>query len=347
MEPEDHVIVKKKQPKCVDCKLDCQFKGKSSHMKIGDLVKVPEECDYNKEFQKTASLMTVNLSHHADLLNQEMRTIQQVASSMIPSKQFEAIVEINKYYRQQMEAIAESVAQFSAVARSAEILSLIESYRNLQPYLESARNITRLMSISTSMYFPSNEFSGLDEPLEVPKKSTAMKFIERLNACPKGEKGWSEYQELCEEILTHLFVPPLVEPFRQSRTETGLHIRDLIFDIPYSAKNFWGYIRDKFGASALVVECKNYSSSIEGNQIVISSKYLGKNRLGMFGIVFSRVNPASSAIKEMKRLWTEDNKLALYLEDNHLIKMLELKEKNKEPELVIDKAIHEFLRVLE
>jgi len=35
------------------------------------------------------------------------------------------------------------------------------------------------------------------------------------------------------------------------------------------------------------------------------------------------------------------------LKDDHLIKMLQLKETTKKPEIVIDNVIHEFLRSLE
>ena len=63
--------------------------------------------------------------------------------------------------------------------------------------------------------------------------------------------------------------------------------------------------------------------------------------------MFSRLGPTKSAIKETERLWTQENKLILCLMDDHLIKMLDLKEKNKKPEIVIDKAMHEFFRVLE
>jgi hypothetical protein len=341
------IRLERKQSKCVDCKLDCEFRGNDSYPRVKDLVKVPAECDYKKEIQKTATMLSNNLSKHVATLNQALMTAQQMRSYMISQQQIKAIMEMNKYYQQQMKTIAESIARFSEVARSTEMLSAIRSYRNFQPYLEATRDVARLMSMSTPMYFTSKEFLVLEETIKIPKKSVEMKLIERLNACPKGKEGWTEFQDICKAILKHLYVPPLMEPFEQSRTETGLHIRDLIFDIPYSVKNFWAYIRDKFDASALVVECKNYSSPIEGNQIVISSKYLGKNRLGRFGIVFSRFDPAESAVKEVKRLWTEDGKLVLCLANNHLIKMLELKGKNKEPEIVIDNAIHEFLRALE
>ena len=338
--------IESKQSKCVECKLDCEFKGKDSYPRVEDLVKVPNECDYKKEIQKTATLMLDNLRKHIATLNPALMAAQQMRS-MISQQQIKAIMEMNLYYQQQMKAIAESIARFSEIARSAEMLSAIESYRNFQPYLESARSVARLMSMSTPIYFPSKEFLVLEKPIKVPKKSVAMKFIERLDACPKGKEGWSEYQDLCKEILVHLFVPPLMEPVEQSRTETGLHIRDLIFDIPYSINGFWAYVRDKFDASALIVECKNFSSPIEGNQIVISSKYLGKNKLGRFGIVFSRVDPAESAVKEAKGLWARHDELILCLTDAHLIRMLDLKERNVKPEIVIDDAIHQFLRVLE
>ena len=250
--------------------------------------------------------------------------------------------------RKQLEEAIKALNDLIAITKSLSPTQLYP-YRKFQANLDVVRSTTGLFSASVPTYYSSEELSILQEPMEVPKKSAeATRFIERLGACPKGKEHWVEFQDLCKEILSHLFVPPLVEPFEQSRTETGLHVRDLIFDIPYSVRNnFWAYIRDKFDSLALVVECKNYSSPIEGNQIVISSKYLGKNKLGRFGIVFSRLEPAKSAIGEMKRLWREDDKLVLCMMDAHLIKMLKLKGQNKEPEIEIDNTIREFIRAME
>jgi len=161
--------------KCAECKFDCQFKGKYSYPKIEDLDKVPKECAYLMEFQKTLK---------------------------------------------QIKTIAESYAYFPSMP--------IQSYRNL---LEACKNISKIMSMTTTLYFPSREFLVLEEHITVPKKSIAMKFIERLNECPKGKEGWSEFQGLCKEILEYLFVPPLIGPFEQSYTETGLHIRDFRYSL--------------------------------------------------------------------------------------------------------------------
>ena len=347
---EDKKILRvetEKQPKCLHCKLDCQFKGKDKGPKIGDLVSAPKECGYRMRLQETAGRLTTSLSQHVAAMNRTLANVQAIKLGGLIRAEFGAITELNKYYQQQMGTIAASAARLSEINRSLQLRPIFESYQYLQPQFELVRNAARLMSVSASLYFPSQEFKVLQKSIKIPKESAAMKLIERLIVCQKGKDGWTEFQILCKEILAYLFTPPLVEPVEQERTETGLHVRDLIMDIPYALTGFWGYIRDKFDSSALVVECKNYSSPVEGNQIVISSKYLGRNRLGRFGIVLSRSDPAESAHKETRRLWNEDEKMILCLKDDHLIKMLQLKETTKKPEIVIDNVIHEFLRSLE
>ncbi len=54
-------------------------------------------------------------------------------------------------------------------------------------------------------------------------------LIKRLEACPVGNAGWSEFEDTCIEILTFLFVPPLSKPKIQPRTLSGVQRRDAIF----------------------------------------------------------------------------------------------------------------------
>jgi hypothetical protein len=182
----------------------------------------------------------------------------------------------------------------------------------------------------------------------MPEKTVGKQLTERLTMCPEGEEGWVDYQKVCRDILEYLFVPPLVGPLEQSRTTNGLQIRDLILDIPYNIVGFWQFIRDKFDCSALVVECKDYKGPIGSNEVVVTTKYYGKQRLGRLGIILSRKGANTNAIEEAKRIWSsEPNVLLLCFSDTELIKMLDLKEKAKNPEIVIDNSIHEFLRSLE
>lgn len=204
----------------------------------------------------------------------------------------------------------------------------------------------RLVHLEAS-YYPIHTYRTFLKSLTVPVGSKAFNLIHQLNSCPKGKEGCLEFERICKDILSFLLVPPLGAPREQCRTETGLHIRDLIYDIPYDASGFWQYIRARFDASSLIVECKNYSTPIRGNQVVISSKYFGRKRLGMFGIIVSRLHPSESAKKEIERLWIEDGKLSLCFSDDDLVRMLKLKENGVEPEIEIDNAIHDFLRSLE
>ncbi|MEJ0106591.1 MAG: hypothetical protein WDO19_30375 [Bacteroidota bacterium] len=54
-------------------------------------------------------------------------------------------------------------------------------------------------------------------------------FIERLDNCPIGTPGWAQFEELCTEIFTFLFVPPLQAPQRQAKTLSGINRRDAIY----------------------------------------------------------------------------------------------------------------------
>jgi len=54
-------------------------------------------------------------------------------------------------------------------------------------------------------------------------------FILQLDTCPLGSGGWVQFENICTDILSFLFVPPLSPPNRQARTYSGVNRRDAIF----------------------------------------------------------------------------------------------------------------------
>jgi len=58
--------------------------------------------------------------------------------------------------------------------------------------------------------------------------------------------------------------------------------------MPYDAGDFWFWIMLTYKSLALIVECKNYSVPLRPNQVMITSKYFGEKRLGLFGIIMCR-----------------------------------------------------------
>ena len=179
-------------------------------------------------------------------------------------------------------------------------------------------------------------------PLE-EQSSTEDTLIRNLSNCPKGFTSYSQFEEICVAILSHLFSPPLYSAKPRSRTEEGTQIRDIIIHIPHKIESgFWYWVQFYYQSVAIIVECKNYNDILDPREITIASKYFDPRKLGNFGLLISRVDIGSRAKKELERLFTENNKMIIPLTDSDLIEMLRNKKQGREPELVIDTKHREF-----
>lgn len=194
-------------------------------------------------------------------------------------------------------------------------------------------------------YYSKAELESIKSPPEVPTQTEESQLLEKLQNCEPGKKDWKNYQDICKEILCYCLVPPLMEPLEQSETRDGMHIRDIIFHIPHELGGFWTFIIDKFGI-ALVIECKNYEDLIDENQLLISSKYVGRQKLSKLGLVVTRKGLSNNGIKSQENLWKSDEKMLLCINDEDITKMLELKNEKDEPWKVIDKKMRDFMTSL-
>jgi hypothetical protein len=205
-------------------------------------------------------------------------------------------------------------------------------------------------------YFPTSELHVVKESLPVTEKSRAALFEQKLKDCLPSDGNkvetkkalfdskWRLYQDAYKEILSYTLIPPLLGPLEESSTAStgGSQRRDLIFNIPHDVNGFWHWVSIVHESLSIIVECKNYGTLLKQNQVVITSKYLGRKRLGNMAIILTRKGLSKNAIKEQKRLWLEDDKLILCLNDQDLIKMLQLKEHKDDPSKVIDDALRSF-----
>lgn len=171
------------------------------------------------------------------------------------------------------------------------------------------------------------------------------KMISNLKDCPEGKEGWKDYENICIEILNYLFVPPLKKPRIQSRTESGLDIRDALY--PNRCDHIdWQIIRSDYDAKYILVEFKNYSTNKEGSEIDKEVVYQAKNYLkktiGRIAFICSKKKPNGSGIEAQKQAFIEDNKLILFLNNEHLIEMLMRKYRTEEPLDIITDLIDEF-----
>jgi hypothetical protein len=208
--------------------------------------------------------------------------------------------------------------------------------------LDSISTISRLHDLtyrsiakSSLSYYSPEEKMGTIEELEHP-------LITQIKGLPPGHETWSEYQKLCESVLTFCFVPPLLDPIYEKSTEDGIHRRDIIYHIPHDTSGFWAHIKTAYNSLAIIVDAKNYTGILPKDQVVITSKYFGSKKLGNFGIIISRKGLGSSGVKQQADRWIYHDEMLVCLTDDDLIEMIGLKLASEDPERVVDKKVREF-----
>lgn len=160
----------------------------------------------------------------------------------------------------------------------------------------------------------------------------ASNLKEKLFHCPPGRGSWRDYEEICMEILTYLFVPPLERPIFQPRTGRGLLRRDALFSNCVE-QGFWNRIVDRYAANFILFEFKN-TDKLKPSDVDKTVVYLqlGKRAIGRFGIILSRKPPSQPALNK-RRAWfaSEEAVVLLLVHDDLLLRMLELREAGRDP----------------
>lgn len=184
-----------------------------------------------------------------------------------------------------------------------------------------------------------------NDPLfsQIPVLSAKRKLNELLKLNTGKEDGADmKYEELAADLLATLFYPHLDFAQTQSRTESGRHIRDLIF---YNNRDvdFLDEIFVEYENRQLVIEMKNVKQ-IERDHINQLNRYLQAN-IGRFGIFLTR-NPLPKAMfTNTIDLWSSQRKCIIAITDDDLKLMVEVYEsKQRAPIEVLKKKYIEFRR---
>jgi hypothetical protein len=156
---------------------------------------------------------------------------------------------------------------------------------------------------------------------------------------PTGKKDHAdkEYENNLCPLLASMLYPELDFAQPQSRTDSGVLIRDLIFynntSLPLLKEIF-----DKYNSRQLVFELKNVKelNTAHINQL---NRYLN-NEFGSFGIIFTRNTPPKNVFQNTIDLWSGQRKCIIILDDADLESMCQVYEnKQRKPIDVINKNI--------
>lgn len=169
------------------------------------------------------------------------------------------------------------------------------------------------------------------------KKDTILKL-----PTGKTENADKKYENNLCPLLASMLYPELDFAKPQSRTDSGVLIRDLIF-YNNTSHPLLKEIFDKFHSRQIVFELKNVKA-LDTDHINQLNRYLN-SEFGDFGIIFTRNKPPKNVFQNTVDLWSGQRKCILILDDTDLEAMCDVYEnKQREPLAVVNKKYREFTR---
>lgn len=176
------------------------------------------------------------------------------------------------------------------------------------------------------------------------KLTREQELIALLKACPAGRKDWHVYQSLIGDVLECLFCPPLENPIPELSDKSKANRRDFILP-NYSYEEFWRFLRERYFADYIVIDCKNYTGKAKKNDVLQVANYLKRHGAGLFGMIITRIGGDSAGCESsVREQWILHGKLVIILNDEDIEAMLLAKMDGRKPEDVISRKV-EMLRL--
>lgn len=126
----------------------------------------------------------------------------------------------------------------------------------------------------------------LPESFQLDEYKLALEdMLHKLQVHPRGPGGAKEFENIVGEVIKLCFFRSLTNIQPSERTVDGSCIRDWIAS-NRAADGFWEMVRNKYGATQVVWECKNYDElkSDDFHQV----QYYLSDTFGHFGIIVFR-----------------------------------------------------------
>jgi hypothetical protein len=189
---------------------------------------------------------------------------------------------------------------------------------------------------------PQCQPAPLFDPL---KLATLLKKFAQLRTLPTGKTDGSDkrYEDLAYDLLRSLLYPELKFAKDQVRTDSGAHIRDIIF-YNDGKDEFLSDMRKRYEARQIVFELKNVRT-LAGTNVNQLYRYLD-DEFGHFGVLVSR-NPLPKPVRtNTVDLHSSKRYIILCLDDSDLELMIHSIDSGERPINVLKKRYLEFSRLL-
>ena len=184
-----------------------------------------------------------------------------------------------------------------------------------------------------------------NDPLfkQIPVVSARRKLAE-IRKLPTGtvDKAARKYEDAVAQLLASMLYPHLDFAAKQSRSEGGSTILDLVFYNNRSV-DFLQEILDDYRSRQLVMEMKNVRE-VERGHINQLNRYL-TDEFGAFGVLVTRKPFTKAIFRNTVALWSGQRRCIISLTDEDLELMVEVFDsKQRQPIEVLKKKYVEFRR---
>jgi hypothetical protein len=178
--------------------------------------------------------------------------------------------------------------------------------------------------------------------IPIASAKASLKAIRALST-GKKEDNDAKYERELSRLLASAFYTQLDFAKSQSRTESGVLIRDLVF---YNNRSheFLADLFQKYDCRQIVMEMKNVAelSTEHINQL---NRYM-TDQFGKFGIILTRRMPKPNVYRNTIDLWAGQRRCILVLDDVDVEQIVTLYEsKQRDPLDVLKKKYVEFMRL--
>ncbi len=118
-------------------------------------------------------------------------------------------------------------------------------------------------------------------------------------------------------------------------------IRDFIIDNRSPKTEFWKGLKYVRKVEKILFDAKNYKNPVEYREILDTLRYLTNEAFGNFIIIISRhgIRDYEEALED----YSGKNQVALFISDDDLVKMINLKLERNNPSLLVEDRYYDFL----
>jgi len=209
---------------------------------------------------------------------------------------------------------------------------------------ETSRNVTsvtseNIQSLITELKSWSNKLNPKNLNVKEHRKAIHEKNV--------------QYEQLCIRALKELFFDDLSLWKEQQFSNNNLYRFDLVCRIKDRVDGIdaglWHFFEKFFNTKYIVFEFKNYAKKITQSEIYTTEKYLYTKALRSVAIIISCKGEDLNAQKAIKGLLRETGKVILSINNDDLIKMLEIKlsDEIRQPSDYLSEKLDEMLIELE